>query len=393
VTTTVNGANSAKKRRSAKVRRRSKSGSRRQESQKSLWARLREIEIGTKKVKRAELISFSRELSTLIEAGIGIDSALKLLLDQRAGTVFEDVIRKLKDDLNAGLTIAESMGSQPKVFPRIYVRTVSSADRGAPLTRTLSQAADFLDSAQSAMAQAKRAMIYPMMVVLVGIGIVIMLLTVSLPQMIGLFETMGADLPLPTRVLIFLSDFIRNYPLHILGTLVGTIVGGLKLGKTKRGTIFLHMMMLKVPMLGQIIVGGDVARSAGALASLSEAGLPLPEAMEVAQETAGNLIIREALSNARLGLIAGNGLARPLERTGLFPPTFIQTLKVAEDTGTLDKNLRRMSDFYQKDSSERVKSMVGLIEPLATITVALAVGFIAMAVIMPMYSILGSFTQ
>ncbi|MCH7970008.1 MAG: type II secretion system F family protein [Chloroflexi bacterium] len=152
-------------------------------------------------------------------------------------------------------------------------------------------------------------------------------------------------------------------------------------------------MMLKVPMLGQIIVGGDLARSAGALASLSEAGLPLPEAMEVAQETAGNLIIREALSNARLGLIAGNGLARPLEKTGLFPPTFIQTLKVAEDTGTLDENLRRMSEFYQKDSSERVKSMVGLIEPLATITVALAVGFIAMAVIMPMYSILGSFTQ
>jgi len=151
--------------------------------------------------------------------------------------------------------------------------------------------------------------------------------------------------------------------------------------------------MLKVPMMGQIIVGADLARSAGALASLSEAGLPLPEAMEVAQETAGNLIIREALSHAREGLIAGNGLARPLESTGLFPPTFIQTLKVAEDTGTLEENLHRMSEFYQTDSSERVKGMVGLIEPLATIAVALAVGFIAMAVIMPMYTILGSFSE
>ncbi|MCH7983845.1 MAG: type II secretion system F family protein [Chloroflexi bacterium] len=380
-----------RKSRTAKNRRQTRSKSR--QPQKSLWERINSIEIGSKKIKRAELISFSRELSTLIDAGIGIDSALKLLLEQRANTPFADVIFKLKEDLNAGVTIAESMNSQPKVFPHIYVRTVSSADRGAPLTRALNQAADFLDSAQSAMAQAKRAMIYPMMIVFVGIGIVIMLLTVSLPQMIGLFETMDADLPLPTKILISLSDFILKYPIYIVGIGVGTIVGGVKLGKTRRGSRFIHSMMLKVPMLGPIIIGADLARSAGALASLSEVGLPLPEAMEVAQETAGNLIIREALSNARLGLIAGNGLARPLEKTGLFPPTFIQTLKVAEDTGTLDENLRRMSEFYQKDSSERVKSMVGLIEPLATIAVALAVGFIAMAVIMPMYSILGSFTQ
>lgn len=380
-----------RKSRTAKKRRQTRSKSR--QPQKSLWERINSIEIGSKKIKRAELISFSRELSTLIDAGIGIDSALKLLLEQRANTPFADVIFKLKEDLNAGVTIAESMNSQPKVFPHIYVRTVSSADRGAPLTRALNQAADFLDSAQSAMAQAKRAMIYPMMIVFVGIGIVIMLLTVSLPQMIGLFETMGADLPLPTKILISLSDFILKYPIHILGFGAVSVVGGLKLSKSDRGTRFIHKMMLKVPMLGAIIIGADLARSAGALASLSEVGLPLPDAMEVAQETAGNLIIREALSNARLGLIAGNGLARPLEKTGLFPPTFIQTLKVAEDTGTLDENLRRMSEFYQKDSSERVKSMVGLIEPLATIAVALAVGFIAMAVIMPMYSILGSFTQ
>ncbi|MCI0851433.1 MAG: type II secretion system F family protein, partial [Chloroflexi bacterium] len=177
-----------RKSRTAKNRRQTRSKSR--QPQKSLWERINSIEIGSKKIKRAELISFSRELSTLIDAGIGIDSALKLLLEQRANTPFADVIFKLKEDLNAGVTIAESMNSQPKVFPHIYVRTVSSADRGAPLTRALNQAADFLDSAQSAMAQAKRAMIYPMMIVFVGIGIVIMLLTVSLPQMIGLFETM-----------------------------------------------------------------------------------------------------------------------------------------------------------------------------------------------------------
>jgi type IV pilus assembly protein PilC len=375
-----------KKQKSAAVRRKSKRGSK---EQKSLFKRLSEIEIGSKKIKRVELISFSRELATLIEAGVGIEAALKLLLEQRTGTPFEAVIEQLREDLNAGKTIAQSMTEQPNVFPRVFVRTVSSADRGAPLTRTLTQAADFLDSAQTAMAQAKRSMIYPMMIVLVGIGVVTMLLTVSLPQMIGLFETMGAALPLPTKVLIQMSELIRTYPLHILGTLVVLGVGGLKLSKTEKGIRFIHKMILKTPMLGEIVIGGDVARSAGALASLSEVGLPLPEAMEVAQETASNVLVREALTEAREGLVAGNGLARPLEATKMFPPTFIQTIKVAEDTGTLDDNLRRMSDFYQKDSSERVKGMVGLIEPAATITVALAVGFVAMAVVMPMYSILG----
>jgi len=378
-----------KRRRVTKTRRKTV----RKQPQKSFWQRLNSIEISSKKIKRADLIAFSRELSTLMDAGIGIESALNLLIDQRKGTPLEPVIHKLKNDLNAGKTIAESMGSQPKVFPRVYVRTVSSADRGAPLNRTLRQAAEFLDSAQSAMAQAKRAMIYPMMVVLVGIGVVTMLLTVSLPQMIGLFETMGAALPMPTKVLIALSGFLTGYPLQILGTLATVVIGTLKLAKTKQGTRFIHKMMLKTPMLGPIVIGGDVSRSMGALASLSEVGLPLPEAMEVAQETASNLIIREALNEAREGLIAGNGLSKPLAKSGLFPVTLIQSIRVAEDTGTLDENLRRMSDFYQEDSSEKVKGMVGMIEPLATIIVALAVGFIAMAVIMPMYSILGSIDQ
>lgn len=365
----------------------------RKEPQQSLWKRLNSIEISAKKIKRAELIAFSRELSTLIDSGIGIESALNLLMEQRVGTAFEPVINQLKDDLNAGKTIAESMGAQPKVFPRVYVRTVSSADRGAPLNRTLSQAADFLDSAQSAIAQAKRAMIYPMMVVLVGIGVVTMLLTVSLPQMIGLFETMGASLPMPTKVLIAISGVLTGYPLHILGGLIGFVFGVFKLAKTERGTRMVHRVMLKTPMLGQIVIGGDVARATGALASLSEVGLPLPEAMEVAQETASNILVREALSEAREGLVAGNGLSKPLAKSQMFPTTLIQSIRVAEDTGTLDENLRRMSDFFQIDSSERVKGMVGMIEPLATITVALAVGFVAMAVIMPMYSILGSIEQ
>jgi type IV pilus assembly protein PilC len=150
----------------------------------------------------------------------------------------------------------------------------------------------------------------------------------------------------------------------------------------------LHKLMLKLPVLGEIVISGDLARSAGALGSLTQVGLPLPEAMEVASETAGNEVIRAALVKVRLGLLAGEGLAGPLEEANLFPVSFVQTIKVAEDTGTLDKNLVRMSDFYQLEATEKVKSMVALLEPLSTVVVALMVGFVALAVIMPMYAAL-----
>ncbi len=358
---------------------------------KSLWQRFNDNEIfSKKKPKKTEVIAFTRELTTLLDSGIGMGPALLMLGEQRKGTMLGDAVNGMAEDLNAGLTIAESMTKHPDVFPKIYVRTVSAADRGAPLTTSLKQAADFMDTAASAMAQAKRAMVYPAMILTVGIGVTILLLTVSLPQMIGLFENLETQLPLPTRILIAFSGFLRTYPLFILAGLVVGVMGLLRFKGTERGRRITHHGMLKLPLMSGVVLSSDIARASGALAALTEVGMPVPDALDVARETVGNDIIRAALTEARQGLIAGEGLAGPLDKSGLFPPTFIQTLRVAEDTGTLDANLKRMSEFYQHDAQEKVKSMVGLIEPLSTVIVALAVGFIAMSVIMPMYSALGA---
>ena len=361
---------------------------------KSLWRRLNDSEIfSKKKPKKTEVVSFTRELVTLLESGIGMGPALRMLGEQRKNSMLGEAVLQIAEDLNSGSTIAEAMMKHPDVFPRIYVRTVASADRGAPLAAALTQAADFMDTAASAIAQAKRSLIYPALVLTVGIGVVIMLLTVSLPQMIGLFENLETELPLPTRILIALSDFLRNYPLYVLGFMVASVVGFIKFKRTERGKLAMHRFMLKAPMLSGVVISSDLARAAGALSSLTQVGMPVPDAMDVARETVGNDIIRKALTDARQGLIAGEGLAGPLDKAGLFPPTFIQTLRVAEDTGTLDANLKRMSEFYQKDAQEKVKSMVSMIEPLSTVVVALMVGFVALSVIMPMYSALGAFDK
>lgn len=358
---------------------------------KSLWRRLNDSEIfSKKKPKKTDVVSFTRELATLLESGIGMGPALRMLGDQRKGSMLGDAILAVAEDLNSGSGISDAMAKHPKVFPRIYVRTVSAADRGAPLASSLLQAADFMDTAASAIAQAKRALIYPALILTVGIGVVIMLLTVSLPQMIGLFENLDTQLPLPTRILIAFSDFLRSYPLFIFAGMFVFAIGFLKFRSTERGRLAMHSLMLKMPLFKHVVISSDLARASGALASLTQVGMPVPDALEVAQETVGNDIIRKALMDARQGLIAGEGLAGPLEKADLFPPTFIQTLRVAEDTGTLDANLKRMSVFYQSDAQEKVKAMVGVIEPMSTVIVALAVGFVALAVIMPMYSALGA---
>ncbi len=342
------------------------------------------------KIKRAVVIAFARELATLIESGIPVVQALVLTGEQRRGTPLEPVVRRMVRDLNAGMLLADAMAAHPKVFSHIFIQTVATSDKGAPVAEVLRQAADFLDTADSAVSQAKQALIYPAIVMTVGLAVVTLLITVVLPSMTQLLVNLEQGLPLPTKILIWLSDFLITQKLPLLVGGLIFVVGTTKYIKTPRGKLQLHRLVLRVPAASTLIVYNDIARASAAMSALTSAGLSLPEAVEVATETASNLVIRGALARGRAGLLAGDGLARPLAATGVFPETFIQTLRVAEDTGTMDANLKRMADFYQKEAESAVKNLVGLVEPLSTVFIALIVGFIAMAVVMPMYSALGS---
>lgn len=342
------------------------------------------------KVKTNEVVAFAREFATLMDAGVSAVPALQLMKEAREGKPLEAVIQGLMDDLSAGRPLADSMERYPKVFSRFFVKTVSTADRGAPITEALRQAAGFLDTADSAIASARKAMLYPMIVLALGIAVTILMLTVALPPMIDLFNNLDAELPLPTRVLIFMSESMTSRPLEILGALVALVVVFVRYMKSERGTAMWHRAQLRIPVLSSVIVQNDTARISSALSSLVDAGLSLPEALEVATETASNDVIRAALVKSRSQLLAGEGLARPMADAGVFPTTFTQALRVGENTGTLDANLRRMAEFYAKSADDTLKGFVALLEPLSTVVIAALVGFMAVAVIMPMYSVLGT---
>ncbi|MBI4307129.1 MAG: type II secretion system F family protein [Chloroflexi bacterium] len=345
------------------------------------------------KISRRELVSFTRELSTLLEAGVPLVPALKLLTEQRKNKALGAVIEVMLGDLASGTSLASAMARHPKVFGNVYVRTVGTSEHGAPIVAALNHAAEFLESAESALAQLKKALIYPSIVLLLGLGVSYMMLTVTLPPMIGLFSSLDTGLPLPTRILIAVSGFLQAYKLYVIIALLAVVFGLYRYGRTPRGRYRIHTWILKIPVISNIVLQNDIARSAGAMSALTSAGLPLAEAMEVAIDTASNEVVKQALRQARVRLIAGEGLAVPLAETGIFPATFTQALRVAEDTGTLDANLRRVAEFYKKDASEAVRTFGSLLEPLSTVTISLLVGFMALAVIMPMYSVLTALSK
>ncbi|MBI2964683.1 MAG: type II secretion system F family protein [Chloroflexi bacterium] len=340
------------------------------------------------KVTRRELMSFTRELTTLLEAGIPLVPSLEILVEQRQKKALGRVIDVMLSDLSAGMSLSGAMARHPKVFNNVYVKTIATSDHGAPIVAALQHASEFLESAASAVSQLKKAMIYPAIVMTLGLGVSYMMLTVTLPPMIGLFQGLDAGLPAPTRILIALSTFLQAFKLHLMIGLAVTALAIYRFGKTERGRFLIHTWILKTPVISKIVLQSDVARTAAALSALTSAGLPLADSMDVAIDTASNEVVKRALRQARVRLIAGEGLATPLAETGVFPATLTQALRVAEDTGTLDTNLRKIAEFYKKDATEAVKTFGALLEPLSTVVIASLVGFMALAIIMPMYSIL-----
>lgn len=361
-------------------------------ARETIWDKLTKTEFLSKKqVKHDDVISFTRELATLLESGVSIGKGLDLLASQRKEEPLGPVIEQVSLDLVAGSTLAEAFSKHPEVFDEGYIRTIGSASKGAPVARALYRAADFMSDRASIMSEMRRQLTYPALVMAIGVVIVGILLTVSLPQMVNLFSSLDSELPLPTKILIGISNTIRGYPEYIAGTLLILGLSFLRFQKSDSGRRFIHKATLKVPMLRKIVLYNDISRLSEVLASLLESGMPINTALDVAKDAVSNDVIREALGDVGNKLVAGEGIAQPLRQTGLFPATFTQSLEVAENTGNLTETLSRLSKLYREEARASIKSMVGMVQPLSTIFVALLVGFIAISVIMPMYTALGQF--
>ncbi len=337
-----------------------------------------------------DLIVFARQLATLIESGIPITRGLQLLQEQTRNKRFARVLSDITLDVQQGRFLSEAIMRRQNAFPPLFGRLIEVGERSGNLETVLRQVANYMEKEQELVRRVRGAMAYPAFVFLVAVGVVLLMLTFALPPLMSLFESFEAELPLPTRILLALTNFFAAYKLYIgLGAL-GAIIILILFLRTEAGRLVFDGLILRVPLIGRIVIEGAVARLCRTTSSLLRAGISLPEILEMVIRTQSNRVLRNNLADVHTELLQGQGFSGPLARRKIFPRMFVQMVRVGEETGSLDTNLETLAVFYENEVDRAVSALTGALEPAMTIFIGLVVGFIAVSVIMPMYSLMGA---
>ncbi|MFC2036184.1 type II secretion system F family protein [Chloroflexota bacterium] len=344
------------------------------------------------KIKPRDVIIFSRQLATLLRAGISLLPSMEILQGQMAsGRTFKKMLETIVNDLSTGGSFSQAVAKHPTAFNEVYLRTITVGEQTGNMELVLNGMADYMEQ-QSAMAKkVGGALRYPMIVMGAGLVVVVILMTVVMPQLMNMFASMGVDLPLPTKILIGVSNFITTYPLYLFVALVVLVVAVLWLVKRPSGRRLLDRVRLNAPLIGPPALLGELARFCRTMSVLMDAGLSLQEIMELSVQSSSNSVIRNALSQVNERLVLGEGLSDPMSRIDIFPPLLVQMASVGEESNTLGFTMGVVADFYETTAEEKTAAMVGMISPLSTAFIGLLVGFIAISILMPMYTLTGSF--
>lgn len=341
-------------------------------------------------VKAHHVIAFSRQLATLVERGTTTLSALQLLRDQIRNIAFKEIVTAMIQDLQQGSSLAEAIGRHPQAFPPIYSRMVKVSEQTGNLEVVLRQIASYMEREKAALKRVSRAMIYPAFILLVASGAIAILVTFTLPPLMDLFDEFEAELPLVTKLLIGIVGFVDAYKFYLAAAIIGTAALAVWYVRTPAGRQGLDRLLLKIPVVGPIIALREMSHFSRTTSMLLEAGVPMPEIMDMAAQTSRNRVVREAIEDVRMEILKGQGLFRPLAANELFPPLLVQMVKVGEQAGTLSADLTAIADSHEQEVDERVNSLLSMLEPSLLVVLGLIVGFIAVSVIMPIYSIMGS---
>jgi type IV pilus assembly protein PilC len=350
---------------------------------------LLDIELTTEKLSKRELMQFTRQLAVFVRAGIPITNALEVIGDEAQDKVLRRVLSDLVERLRNGSTFAAAVDEHPEAFPAYFRGIIGSAELTGNLDQTLDDLSGYLEREIETRQKIITALTYPMVVVALSLVTVAILAGYVLPQFKPLFEELNADLPLPTRALLFVADLFTV--LWYIPFSIVVVFGAFNafLFFSERGKVLKDKLVLKVPVLRGIVEYAILERFCRILAAMLKAGVPLPDAMRVTIEATNNVVYRERLEEARDSMLEGAGFTRPLIETDLFPGAARQMFKVGEETGTLDAQLSSASEYFDGELSQRITKFTSLFEPLMIIFVGVIVGFVAMALVSAMYGVLG----
>ncbi|MCH7552567.1 MAG: type II secretion system F family protein [Chloroflexi bacterium] len=341
-------------------------------------------------VRPKDVIRFSRLLATLVGKGTSTTMALQMLRDHTGNVVFRDIIDEIQEELRQGRSFSEALSKHTDAFPELYRRMVAIAERTGRLEEVLERLATTMEKEQALASSVKRALVYPTFVIVIAGGVIIMLVTFVLPSLTEMFTDFGSDIPWSTKLLVGITDFTSGNKLLLAASAFGMAIGttiALRYKAVRRG---LDALLLRMPIIGQIVQLKAMASFSRTVAAGLSSSLAMPDILDLAQRTAGNQIVSEALNEVRGEVLRGRMLSQSMARHSLFPGPLIQMTRVGEESGTLDQDLTTMAETYEREVDEKVTAFVSLLEPSLIVVMGVIVAFIVVSVILPTYSIYGN---
>jgi type IV pilus assembly protein PilC len=340
---------------------------------------------GTSRVSTKDLAIFTRQFATMINAGLPLVQCLDILSRQLEKKAFRDITKKVMNDIEAGATLSESLGRHPRPFDELYVNMVNAGEAGGILDTILMRLAEYIEKIEALKRKIKGAMMYPAVVFFVATAATLFMLMFIIPTFAKMFADFGAQLPLPTRIVLGVSNAIRAWWWAGGAAIVGAAFALKKFYSTEKGHHAVDGMLLKLPVIGEVLRKGAVSRFTRTLGTLVSSGVPILDGLEITAKTAGNMIVRDAVMQARTSIREGETIAAPLRQSGVFPPMVVQMITVGEETGALDDMLTKIADFYDDEVDTAVEALTSIIEPVMIVFMGAIVGGMVVAMYLPIF--------
>lgn len=346
-----------------------------------------EIAFG-KPVKMREMVHFTRQFATMINSGLPLVQCLDILSSQTENKRFRKIIEQVRLDVEAGNTLADSLRKHPRVFTDLYVNMVMAGEAGGILDTVLMRLATFLEKNEALVRKVKGAMIYPAVIMAVAVIAVTVLLTVVIPTFQQMFASVNVPLPLPTRIVIGLSNLLKAYWWAGLAGLVGVVWAIRAYYRTDGGKLQIDWLMLHMPIIGDLLRKSAVARFTRTLGTLVSSGVSILEGLDITAKTAGNRVIHDAVMRSRASIAGGQTISEPLRGSGVFPPMVTQMINVGEQTGALDEMLQKIADFYESEVDSAVEALLKAMEPVLIVFLGAVVGGMIVSMYLPIFDMI-----
>ncbi len=343
-----------------------------------------------KGIKTRDIVIFTRQFATMINSGLPLVQSLTILATQTENPKLKDVTRAVVFDVEAGNTLADALAKHPTAFPALYVNMVAAGEAGGILDTILLRLATFLEKNDKLIRKVKSAMIYPAVIGAVALGAIVILLVFVIPVFQEMFASVGSDLPLPTRIVILMSDVLQSYWWAILVAIGAGVFAFKKFNDTHGGKRKVDAMLLRMPVLGDVLRKSAVSRFTRTLGTLVSSGVSILDGLEITAKTAGNTIIQDAIMQSRASIAGGDTIAAPLDKSGVFPPMVISMIAVGEQTGGLDEMLSKIADFYDDEVDVAVGGLLSLMEPLMILFLGIVVGGMIVAMYLPIFGMMNT---